>query len=211
MKKITVLLVDDHQLFREAWAYLFQKDSRFEVIGETSCAETVMQLVDEKSPDIILMDINMSPVDGFELTRRIMETNAAAKIIGISMHNMPAFVRQLLHAGAMGYVTKNTSMNEAILSITEVYNGRKYICREVRDAIALRKLGIIEPSDRINTLSDRELGVIRLIGEGLSSKEIAVRLELSVKTIEAHRYNILRKLNLKNTAALMSYINLHGL
>ena len=128
------------------------------------------------------------------------------------MHSMPAYAKRMLQLGAMGYVTKNSSKDEMITAILEVQAGRKFICDEVKNILAQQELdeGTTPVSD-MNNLSKRELDIIRLIKEGLSSKEIAQQLEISLKTVEVHRYNILKKLNLKNTAALVNFINTQGL
>lgn len=211
MGKITILLVDDHKLIRDSWSFILNSDSRFQVIGETSNADEAVEIARTKKPDIVLMDINMTPVNGFEATKLVRKFSPGSKIIGISMHSMPAYARRMLQIGAMGYVTKNSSKDELINSIVEVYSGKKYICEEVKNILAQQELEDEGGTPDMNVLSRRELDIVQLIKEGLSSKEIALRLDISLKTVEVHRYNILKKLNLKNTAALVNFINVHGL
>lgn len=211
MGKITILLVDDHKLIRDSWSFILNSDSRFQVIGETSNADEAVEIARTKKPDIVLMDINMTPVNGFEATKLVRKFSPGSKIIGISMHSMPAYARRMLQIGAMGYVTKNSSKDELIGSIVEVYSGKKYICEEVKNILAQQELEDDGGTPDMNVLSRRELDIVQLIKEGLSSKEIAQRLDISLKTVEVHRYNILKKLNLKNTAALVNFINVHGL
>ncbi len=211
MGKITILLVDDHKLIRDSWSFILNSDSRFQVIGETSNADEAVQIARTKKPDIVLMDINMTPVNGFEATKLVRKFSPGSKIIGISMHSMPAYARRMLQIGAMGYVTKNSSKDELINSIVEVYGGKKYICEEVKNILAQQELEDEGGTPDMNVLSRRELDIVQLIKEGLSSKEIALRLDISLKTVEVHRYNILKKLSLKNTAALVNFINVHGL
>ena len=117
----------------------------------------------------------------------------------------------MLQMGAMGYVTKNSSKNELINAILDVNAGKKYICDEVKDILAKQELDVENIKPDLNVLSRREIDVIKLIKEGLSSKEIGVQLDISIKTVEVHRYNILKKLNLKNTALLVNFINEQGL
>lgn len=212
MEKITILLVDDHKLIRESWSFILNSDPRFQVIGETSNVEEAITIAKEKKPKIVLMDINMTPVNGFEATKLIRKFSPASKIIGISMHSMPAYARRMLQIGAMGYVTKNSSRDELLTAITEVNSGKKYICDEVKNILAQQEL--VEDGDGqpdMNSLSRREIEVVQLIKEGMSSKEIAIKLDISLKTVEVHRYNVLKKLNLKNTAALVNFINAQGL
>ena len=211
MGKITILLVDDHKLIRDSWSFILNSDSRFQVIGETSNADEAVEIAWTKKPDIVLMDINMTPVNGFEATKLVRKYSPGSKIIGISMHSMPAYARRMLQIGAMGYVTKNSSKDELITSIVEVYGGKKYICEEVKNILAQQELEDEGGTPDMNVLSRRELDIVQLIKEGLSSKEIALRLDISLKTVEVHRYNILKKLSLKNTAALVNFINVHGL
>jgi len=211
MGKITILLVDDHKLIRDSWSFILNSDSRFQVIGETSNADEAVEIARTKKPDIVLMDINMTPVNGFEATKLVRKFSPGSKIIGISMHSMPAYARRMLQIGAMGYVTKNSSKDELINSIVEVFGGKKYICEEVKNILAQQELEDEGGTPDMNVLSRRELDIVQLIKEGLSSKEIAIRLDISLKTVEVHRYNILKKLSLKNTAALVNFINVHGL
>lgn len=212
MSKITILLVDDHRLIRDSWSFILNSDPRFEVVAETSSGEDAIELAKSKKPDIVLMDVNMTPVNGFDATKQIRKFSPGSKVIGVSMHSMPAYAKRMLQLGAMGYVTKNSPKDEMITAILEVHDGRKYICDEVKNILAQQELDEGSPaSTDMNNLSRRELDIIQLIKEGLSSKEIALQLDISLKTVEVHRYNILKKLNLRNTAALVNFINAQGL
>jgi DNA-binding NarL/FixJ family response regulator len=211
MEKITILLVDDHKLIRDSWSFILNSDPRFLVIGETNAGDEAVEIAKEKRPHIVLMDVNMTPVNGFDATRMIRKFSPGSRVIGISMHTMPAYARRMLQMGAMGYVTKNSSKDEMITAIVEVNNGRKYVCEEVKNILAQQELEDESGPPDMNILSRRELDIVQHIKEGLSSKEIALRLEISLKTVEVHRYNILKKLNLKNTAALVNFINSQGL
>ena len=211
MEKITILLVDDHKLIRESWSFILNSDSRFNVIGETSNGNDAVEMAREKKPKIVLMDINMTPVNGFETTKLVRKYSPGSKVIGISMHSMPAYARKMLQVGAMGYVTKNSSKNELMTAIMEVNSGKKYVCDEVKNILAQQELEDDGGRPDLNSLSRREIDVVKLIKEGHSSKEIAIRLDISIKTVEVHRYNILKKLSLKNTAALVNFINEQGL
>ena len=203
MEKISILLVDDHKLIRDSWSFILGADPRFKVVGETSSGEEAINLAQDKNPMIILMDVNMSPIN------QIHEISPGSKIIAVSMHSMPAYAKRMLQLGAMGYVTKNSSKDEMITAIVEVNKGKKYIFEEVKAILADHEMD--EGVTELNNLSRRELDIINLIKEGLSSREIALQLEISLKTVEVHRYNVLKKLKLKNTAALVNYINAKGL
>jgi DNA-binding NarL/FixJ family response regulator len=211
MKQITIMLVDDHKLIRDSWSFILNSDPRFIVIGETNNGEDAVELVKNLRPDIVLMDVNMSPVNGFDATKLITQHTPGSKVIAVSMHTMPAYAKRMMQVGAMGYVTKNSSRDEMIKAIIEVSEGRKYICDEVKNILAQKELEEEPAQADMNVLSKREIEIIQLIKEGLSSKEIAGKLDISLKTVEVHRYNILKKLKLKNTAALVNFINASGI
>jgi DNA-binding NarL/FixJ family response regulator len=211
MKRITILLVDDHKLIRESWALILNTDSRFRVIGETSDVKEALEIAKFKKPEIILMDINMIPVNGFEATILLQKYIPSSKIIGISMYCMPAYARRMLQLGAMGYVTKNSSKDELLKAIVEVDLGNNYLCMEVKNILAQQELEEAGDHPDMNVLSRREIDIVHLIKEGLSSREIATQLGISSKTVEAHRYNVLKKLDIKNSAALVNFINTQGL
>jgi len=211
MDKITIMLVDDHKLIRESWSFILNSDSRFRVVGESSNADDAVEIAKTEKPRIILMDINMTPVNGFEATKLVRKYSPGSKVIGISMHSMPTYAKRMLQMGAMGYVTKNSSKDELLTAIMEVNGGKKYVCDEVKNILAQQELEEDGAQPDLNVLSRREIDIVQLIKEGMSSKEIGLRLEISLKTVEVHRYNILKKLNLKNTAALVNFTNAHGL
>lgn len=211
MQKITILLVDDHKLVRDSWAFILNSDPRFVVVGETSNGEEAVEIAKIKNPAIVLMDVNMTPINGFEATKLIRQHSPDSKVIGVSMHSMPAYAKRMIQSGGMGYVTKNSSKEELIKAIVEVNNGQQYICDEVKNIVVHHEMDETGGPPDLNLLSQREIDIVHLIKEGLSSKEIALKIDISLKTVETHRYNILRKLNLKNTAALVNFINTHGL
>ncbi|MFM7511485.1 MAG: response regulator [Bacteroidota bacterium] len=211
MGKISLLLIDDHKLIRDSWSIILNADPRFEVVGETSDVDQALTLVKKLSPAIILMDINMVPVNGFDATKIILRDVPEARIIAISMHALPAYARRMFQMGAKGYVTKNSSKDEFITAILEVMGGNKFICEEIKNIVAQQELDDDDGGHPdMNMLSKREIEVVQLIKEGLSSKEIARSLDISLKTVEVHRYNVLRKLKLKNTASLVNFINAQG-
>lgn len=211
MKPITIVLVDDHRLIRDSWSFILNSDPRFTVIGETSNGEEAIEIVKTLRPDIVLMDINMSPVNGFDATKQIIKFSPGSKVIAVSMHTMPAYAKRMMQHGAMGYVTKNSSKDEMVKAILEVNSGKKYFCEELTNILAQKELKEEISESDINSLSRREIDIIHHIKEGLSSKEIALHLDISVKTVKVHRYNVLKKLKLKNTASLVNFINVNGL
>jgi DNA-binding NarL/FixJ family response regulator len=207
MEKISVLIADDHKLIRETWSFILNNDPRFIVVAECGDSEQAVEMARNKKPQIVLMDINMLPISGFEATEKIRKVSPASRIIGISMHSQPAYAKKMLQIGARGYVTKNSSKEEMINAIMEVHGGNKYICDEIKNNISELVLEENKDVPNVNALTEREIQIINLIKEGQSSKEIATSLNISLKTVEVHRHNILKKLKLKNSASLVNFIN----
>jgi two-component system, NarL family, invasion response regulator UvrY len=210
MKKTTVMIVDDHVLLQDTWSLLLASSEKYEVAGKAGNGEDAIKLAREKRPDIMLVDINMSPMNGFEVLQEVRKFSPGTKVIGVSMHSQPAYAKKMLREGAKGYITKNSNSEEFLFGINEVAEGRQYVCKEVKEILAEQVLGVTKPTG-IETLSNRELEVIRYIRDGLTSKEIADILCIAAKTIEVHRHNILKKLGVKNSAGLIQLINNHGL
>ena len=134
-EKIRVIIVDDHQLVRETWKMLLHGKDGIEIIHECSSGAEVIEIAPTLQPDVILMDINMAPVNGFEATRKILKFYPNIRIIGVSVNNQMSYVRNMLQLGAKGYVTKNSSPNEMILAIREVMKGKSYICEEMKNKL----------------------------------------------------------------------------
>jgi two-component system, NarL family, invasion response regulator UvrY len=130
---VRLVIVDDHPLMRETWKMVLQRDPRLRIIAECASGEEAIACAEKQKPDIMLMDINMAPINGFDATRKIAGSHSGIRIIGISINNQPTYARNLLQLGAKGYVTKNSSPEEMIKAIVTVANGGIYICKEVRD------------------------------------------------------------------------------
>lgn len=211
MSRISILIVDDHTLIRETWSFLLGRNEDFEVIAEVGDGQRAIEIARDKRPNIVLLDINMAPLNGFDILKMIRKLSPGSKVIAVSMHSQPSYAKKMLRLGARGYVTKNSPRQEMLDAIREVYNGQTYICQEVKNIISVQMLGEDEATPGLNQLSEREIEVINLIRDGLSSKEIATKLNIAIKTVEVHRHNILKKLKVKNTASLINYINASGL
>ena len=211
MGKITVLIVDDHTLIRETWSFLLGRNENFEVIAEVGDGQKAIDIARDKRPHIVLLDINMTPLNGFDVLKMIRKQSPGSKVIAVSMHSQPAYAKKMLRMGAKGYVTKNSPRQEMLDAIIDVNNGNTYICQEVKNILSDQMLSEEDTTAGLNQLSEREIEVINQIRDGLSSKEIADRLAISIKTVEVHRHNILKKLKVKNTASLINYINSSGL
>jgi len=205
MEKITILIAEDHTLIRETWNFILNSDPRFNVIATCGNGEEAVELARQLRPNVVTMDINLPGMNGFDAAQLIRKYSPGSRILGVSMHSQPAYARKMIQAGAKGYVTKNSSYEELMLAISEIHNNRTYICQDIKDILAQQSFEGKEQG--LNSLSSREIEIIGYIKKGYSSKQIAEPLNISMKTIEVHRYNILKKLNLKNTAALVNYIN----
>jgi len=209
MKKITILIADDHKLVRQTWEFIFNRDERFQVIAECATGEEAIEISRELRPDVVIMDINLPGISGLEATLQIRKFSPGSKIIAVSMHTQPSYAKAIIRNGASGYVTKTSSREEMIKAIIEVYAGHKYICDEIKNILSDSLMNDEQQNNGVKSLSQREIQVISQIKNGASSKEIAGELHLSVKTIEVHRYNILKKLNLKNSASLVNFVSNH--
>lgn len=206
-KKISIIIFDDHNLVAEMWSDLINSDERFSVVG--ICNDTTdksLDMVKTKRPDIVIMDINIQPLSGIDATKIVKKLSPGTRLIGVSMHNQPSFAKRMLKNGALGYVTKSSNRNEMFEAIVSVNDNKIYVCKEIQENLAKQVFEDDETPD-ISKLSEREVDVLKHIKEGLSSKEIAEKLFLSTRTVEVHRSNILKKLNLKNTASLLKFIH----
>lgn len=202
---ITILIVDDHTLIRESWCFILGTDPRYKVISQCADGECAIDKAAQFHPDVILLDINMPKLNGLQALPILRKKSPQSKIIGVSLYKQPVYARKMLKDGAMGYLTKNSGKDEMLEAIAAVHSGKKFICQEIKNILS--ELMLNEDDDGINKLSERELEIIALIKKGLSSKEIAAQIFLSVKTVEVHRYNIHRKLGLRNSAELINFIN----
>jgi DNA-binding NarL/FixJ family response regulator len=205
-KKIRIIIADDHLLIAETWATLINMDPDFEVVKVYDNTKTMIDEITEIKPDIAILDININPFSGIEATKMIKKLAPGTKIIGVSMHNQPSFAKKMLRNGAMGYVTKNSTKIEMYDAIRTVMKGDKYICAEIQKNITNQML-VDDDDNKLSTLTEREIEIIKLIKNGSTNKEIAEQLFLSPRTVETHRARILKKLDLKNSLSLVKYIN----
>jgi two-component system invasion response regulator UvrY len=206
MKKISVVVVDDHKMIREMWIRLFAEAKLYEIVGESGDFHEAISVIGARKPQIVLLDINLPNASGLDAVPLIQKQSPDTKIIGVSMHNQPALAKKMLKLGAKGYVTKNSPQEEIFSAIDQVLKGNVYICTEIKHILSERALTGEIGKPGIKDLSMREIEVVNLLKEGMSSREIAEKLGVSTKTIEVHRYNILKKLDLKNTASLINTI-----
>jgi DNA-binding NarL/FixJ family response regulator len=211
--KLKILLVDDHRLFRDGLRTLLTEQQDIDVIGETVDGLSAIKFVEERKPDIVLMDISMPGLNGIETTRKILAINKSVRIVILSMHSDQRFVIESLKAGATGYLLKDCAFEELLEAIhstaqNQIYLSRKIAAIVVKDYLCLSQ----NMTDSVfSILSGREREVLQMLAEGQTTKETAAKLQVSVKTIESHRKQIMYKLNIHSIAELTKYAIREGL
>lgn len=209
---ITVLLADDHQILREGLKSLINKHQDMEVVATVGDGLEAVNTVMEKKPDVAVMDIHMPNLNGIEATRRITEAGAGTRVVALSMYPKKRFVTEMLKAGAKGYILKDCAFEELTEAIKEVMQGRVYLSREISDVVIKEFVqGLSHVEEDAQPLTSREREVLQRLAEGQSAKEIAYDLGLSGKTVDVHKHNMMRKLNLNNMADLVKYAISEGL
>ena len=209
--KIRIILVDDHNLITEAWTALLQMEDNLEVVGTANSATSALNLCLELLPDIILMDVNLKESNGLDATEMICNRIAKIKVIGLSLHEDISIVKNLMSKGATGYLSKNSSKAELVEAIHTVMAGEIYLDKNVRNKLFIETLSpSIKDQHSVKNLTLKEIDIVKKIAKGHTSKEMAETLCVSVRTIETHRHNILKKLNIQNAAQLSSWARENG-
>ena len=206
---IRILLVDDHKIFRQGITSLLRSEETFKVVGEAGTGNAAVRLAAELTPDVILMDIGLPDIDGIEATKRIKESNPDTAIILLTMVKDEDFFDMASGIDIQGYLLKDDAYDDLLYAIRAVVRGEKYVSSSLlSDPFASPKRS--SPSDE-PSLTRREKEIITLVAEGFTSKEIADKLFVSIKTIETHRTNIMEKLDLKGLADMVRYAIKNGL
>ncbi len=210
---IRILLADDHRIVIEGLKKLLEQEPDFEVVGDTGNGLSAIEVTRELKPDVVIMDIGMPDLNGIEATRQIVRECKGTKVIGLSMHSAETYVKQMLKAGAWGYLLKDCAGDELVTAVRTVAAGKRYlspaIANVVLDSYAHEST---EPGgSAFAVLTQREREVLQLLAEGKTTKQIGRSLHISPKTVEAHRLRVMGKLNMNSVAKLTKYAVMEGL
>lgn len=206
-----ILLVDDHQVLREGMRSLLEKQEGMEVVGEAGDGRKALELVRELQPDIVIMDVNMPHLDGIDATRLITRECPKTSVLALSMYLRKTFVLEMFKSGARGYILKEDAFAEIVEAIKTILAGGQYVCAKVTGLLIDEYTpGHGQPSAK-PPLTEQDIRIVRMLADGKTSKEIALAMNASVKTIDAHRRQIMRKLELTSVAELVKYAIREGL
>ena len=209
---IRVLLADDHRIVRDGLHALLEAEKDLEIVGEAEEGRTAVLLAAKTKPDVVIMDIGMPDLNGMEATRQIMEAVPDVKVIALSMHSDRRFIEGMFKAGAAGYLLKDAAFEELARAVRTVVSGRPYLCPTIAATVID---GYVSPAGSRDSarsvLTPREREVLQLLAEGNSTKQIALSLEVSVKTVETYRSRLMEKLDLRSVAELTKYAVREGL
>ncbi|MBQ75836.1 MAG: two-component system response regulator UvrY [Gammaproteobacteria bacterium] len=207
---IRVLIVDDHQLVRVGTERLLSDIAGFEVVGLAEDGEQAILMVKDLAPDVVLMDVQMPGIGGLEATRRCLRVDPDLKIIAVSVYEEEPYPSNLLKVGAVGYLTKNASVDEMVRAIKKVMSGQRYISAQIAQQLALRPFAG-EDTSPFEVLSNREMQITLMVITGHSAPNISEKLSLSSKTVNSYRYRIFDKLDIKNDVGLTKLAIKHGI
>ncbi len=208
-KPLSILLADDHAVVRNGFRHILAAEWDMKVVGEASNGREAVDMAEQLKPDVVVMDVTMPELNGIEASRRIAKTSPRTRILALSMHKDAVYVREILRAGAHGYLLKDSSQSDFLSAVRAVAVGKGWLSPEVSDAVLedYRK----HVTNPVDLLSTREREVLQLIAESKTNKEIASALHLSVYTVEAHRSRIMEKLNLHSIGELVRFAMRNGL
>ncbi|HXA66464.1 MAG TPA: response regulator transcription factor [Bryobacteraceae bacterium] len=206
---IRVLLADDHAMVRKGFRLILEAQPDMEISGEAGNGREAVELAEKLHPDVVVMDVAMPELNGIEATRRLAVSSPHTRVLALSMHKDSVYVREILRAGARGYLLKDSIDTDLINAVRAVAKGDGYISPGVSDAVLSDYRRHV--TDPLDLLTSREREVLQMIAESKTNKEIAVALNLSVYTVEAHRGKIMEKLNLHSTGELVRFAVRHGL
>lgn len=214
MRKKKILLADDHKILRDGIKAIILELPDYEIVGEASDGEEVLKIAKKKKVDVAVLDINMPKVDGIECTTALRDQHRNIKILAMSMHSDETHIAKMLSAGASGYISKDSGKKVFLEALAAVANGEQYFSQQVTQIVMSELTKTKEEKIRENPkkyLTKRELDVLKLIVEEKSNSEIADELFISIRTVDAHRRNLLQKLDVKNVVGLIKFAINNGI
>lgn len=208
-----ILIVDDHLMMRQGLRLMLRAQPGLTVVGEADCAEQAWPLLEQLQPDIVVVDVEMPGVSGIELARRIKAGFPAIKVVMLSGHAEAHFVNEALQAGVVGYLLKNNGSSELLTALRTVLTGQTHVSPQVSSVLVqeCRNRFVVETDGASRTLSGREREILKRVADGQTTKEIAFALQVSPKTVETHRLNVMTKLGVRSIAELTKYAVREGL
>jgi DNA-binding NarL/FixJ family response regulator len=208
-KNIRIVLADDHAVVRRGFALILSAQPDIEIVGEASNGREAVEVATTLHPDVVVMDVAMPELNGVEATRRLVEASPHTRVLALSMHKDSVYVREILRAGARGYLLKDAIDSDLVAAVRAVAAGEGYLSPAVSEAVLSDYRRHV--TDPIDLLTSREREVLQSIAEGKTNKEIAVTLNLSVYTVDAHRGRVMEKLNVHTTTDLVRFAMRKGL
>jgi two-component system response regulator NreC len=207
MDKIRILLADDHAILRDGIRALLEDEPEMEVVGEAENGLDVVRMADQLRPDIVLMDIGMPRLNGLEATRQILNLSPQTRVLILTMHDNEEYIRQVLAAGALGYILKDAAARDLIHAIKVVNRGESVLSPAITRLVIEDYLrwGDLQTEDDISCLTHREREVLQLIAEGYTNKQMAAIMCISIKTVQSHRMKMMQKLDLHDRGELIKY------
>lgn len=206
MEKIKIVLVDDHQMFRDGVKAVLSDEANIEIVGEVGNGNDLYKLLETEAVDLIITDISMPEISGIEVTKHVSEKFPDIKILILSMHSNEEFITKALSSGANGYLPKDTSMSELLYAINTIYKGDNYFNKTISDTILKSVIDKSKKDSSNNkSLTNREQEIVTLVVDGLTNKEIADKLCISIRTVDSHKNNLMQKLHLKSSVELVKY------
>jgi DNA-binding NarL/FixJ family response regulator len=206
--QITVLLAEDHTIVREGLVSMLEDEPDVRVVGQAGDGQMAVTLAEQLQPNVVVMDITMPVLNGLEATRQIKRYFPQTQVVILTVHTTEEYIYQILQAGASGYVVKQAALDELVMAIRAAHSGQIFLSPTVSSFVVqeyIEHASANQLETEYDLLTEREREVLQLVAEGYSTREIAERLVISVKTVESHRANLMNKLNIHNIAGLTKY------
>ena len=211
MNNSTILIADDHAMIRDGLKTLLQQEAAYQVVGEASCGKQAIEMYEALKPDLLILDVSMPDLNGMEVLKEILQKSPVAKVIIFSMYDGEDYISRCMELGVRGYVIKNESSEELQHAIQTVLGGNTYFSRQVQDVIFRKysmNMGRKKQREEMIKLTQREIEIVKLISEGMTSQQMADKLFISPRTVETHRANLMKKVGVRNAIELVKKLEI---